>query len=592
MRQGIRAVFVGGVGGDAGGGGQSTVGAVGVVGGGLGSSQVNLSWTAATDDFGVACVRVERCQGAGCSSFVAVTTVTTLAWSDTGRSPATSYSYRVRARDTAGQVGSYSGIATAVTQAAVDNPPSAPSGLSAAASGSSQVNLSWTAATDDFGVASYEVQRCQGAGCSGFVQVATTGSTSLADTGLQASTSYSYRVRARDTAAQAGASRTWPRRRRQPHHLPRRQTSSPPTRSTREQAPPSGTCPGTETTAPAGGASWSTLGRFGKALTFGGSGSLVQVPDANSLDLSTGMTLEAWVFPTGGSGWRDVIYKGGASDTYFLEGSSDSGPPAAGGAWGRRAVRVAALPLNVWSHLAGTYDGTSLRLYVNGVQVATRATSGSIPGSSGPLTIGGDLAYGQNFQGRIDEVRILPDRTDTGGDPDGHEQPGDAEPNGAEAGHHGPGCGVHGRRRHGQRDVHDDGQSHRGRSCPLPARRGAGEDGPDPRRRVRVLGYPRRLAHAERLARPRRPHQDIRQRRDARQLLERRRPCRSLASDRHDHCSRRRACPGRIGERRSGRQLGIYGVQFKLDGTTTASKPRRAVQRELGHHDDGNVAHT
>ena len=147
---------------------------------------------------------VERCQGAGCSSFAAVTTVSTLGWSDTGRSPGTSYSYRVRARDAAGNTGAYSSVATAVTPAAVDSPPSAPTGLSAAAAGSGGVNLSWTAATDDLGVATYEVERCQGAGCSGFVQVATTASTSLADTGLVASTSYSYRVRARDTGNQVG----------------------------------------------------------------------------------------------------------------------------------------------------------------------------------------------------------------------------------------------------------------------------------------------------------------------------------------------------------------------------------------------------
>ncbi len=146
------------------------------------SSRIDLSWSAASDNVGVAGYEVERCQGAGCSTFAAVTTVTTLAWSDTGRSPATSYSYRVRARDAAGNTGPYSGVATAVTPAAVDNPPSAPTNLAASASGSSGVNLSWTAATDDSGVSTYEVERCQGAGCSGFVQVATTASTSLADT--------------------------------------------------------------------------------------------------------------------------------------------------------------------------------------------------------------------------------------------------------------------------------------------------------------------------------------------------------------------------------------------------------------------------
>ena len=128
------------------------------------SSRIDLSWSAASDDVGVTGYEIERCQGAGCSSFAAVTTVATLTWSDTGRSPGTSYSYRVRARDAAGNTGGYSAVATAVTPTAVDNPPSAPSGLSASASGSSQVNLSWTAATDDNGVSTYEVERCQGRG--------------------------------------------------------------------------------------------------------------------------------------------------------------------------------------------------------------------------------------------------------------------------------------------------------------------------------------------------------------------------------------------------------------------------------------------
>ena len=74
------------------------------------SSRIDLSWSAASDNVGVTGYEVERCQGAGCSSFAAVTTVTTLAWSDTGRSPGTSYSYRVRARDAGGQHGRVLGV--------------------------------------------------------------------------------------------------------------------------------------------------------------------------------------------------------------------------------------------------------------------------------------------------------------------------------------------------------------------------------------------------------------------------------------------------------------------------------------------------
>ena len=66
----------------------------------------------------------------------------------------------------------------------------------------------------------------------------------------------------------------------------------------------------------------------------------------------------------------------------------------------------AAIPLNSWTHLAATYDGTTLRLYVNGTLVASRAQTGALAASTNPLQIGGDAIYGQYFAGRIDEVRV------------------------------------------------------------------------------------------------------------------------------------------------------------------------------------------
>src|SRR5206468_596426 len=81
-----------------------------------------------------------------------------------------------------------------------DTPPTAPTGLTAAAANSSQINLSWGASTDNVAVTGYRVERCQGAGCTNFVQVLTPTGTSVSDTGLCAGTSYSYRVRATDAA--------------------------------------------------------------------------------------------------------------------------------------------------------------------------------------------------------------------------------------------------------------------------------------------------------------------------------------------------------------------------------------------------------
>ncbi|MBD8524257.1 S8 family serine peptidase [Pseudomarimonas arenosa] len=85
-------------------------------------------------------------------------------------------------------------------------PPSTVSSLSASASGTSAVNLSWSAATDTggSGLAGYKVERCAGASCSSFTQIATTASTSYADSGLTAATTYRYRVRAYDGAGNNG----------------------------------------------------------------------------------------------------------------------------------------------------------------------------------------------------------------------------------------------------------------------------------------------------------------------------------------------------------------------------------------------------
>jgi hypothetical protein len=156
------------------------------------------------------------------------------------------------------------------------------------------------------------------------------------------------------------------------------------------------------------GATWTTAGKFGGALVFNGTSAKVTIPDAPSLRLTTDMTLEAWVKPSKVTrAWRDVIYKG--NDNYFLEATTNRKVPGGGGTFGPNDVWMygtAALAVNTWTHLALIYDGVTLRLYVNGVQVASRAQTGNLATSANPLQIGGDSIFGQYFQGTIDEVRI------------------------------------------------------------------------------------------------------------------------------------------------------------------------------------------
>jgi hypothetical protein len=103
-----------------------------------------------------------------------------------------------------------------------------------------------------------------------------------------------------------------------------------------------------------------------------------------------------------------VIFKG--DDNYYLMATTtQSSRPAGGGIFSGsygEAFGSSALALNTWTHLAATYDGSTLRLFVNGVQVGSKAQTGSLLTSANPLQIGGDTFYGQYFAGRIDEVRV------------------------------------------------------------------------------------------------------------------------------------------------------------------------------------------
>jgi titin len=168
-----------------------------------GPTQVNLSWTGSTDNIGVTGYSIQRCAGSGCTNFAAIGTVSggTTAYNDTSVAPSTTYSYQIIASDAAGNPSLPSNPASATTLADTQA-PTAPTNLIATVAGSTQINLAWTASTDNVGVTNYLIQRCASPSCSNFAQIGTTGGagTTYSDTTASASTSYTYQVIATDAA--------------------------------------------------------------------------------------------------------------------------------------------------------------------------------------------------------------------------------------------------------------------------------------------------------------------------------------------------------------------------------------------------------
>ena len=157
------------------------------------------------------------------------------------------------------------------------------------------------------------------------------------------------------------------------------------------------------------GAQW-TDGVVGNALSFDGNNDWVTVADRDDLDFSNHLTMSVWVKPDSVGDWQSVILKenrGGLA--YGLYTSNDQGLPAAYVNLGGSDIGVTGsspLQLNQWSHLAATFDGSNLKLFVNGQQVGQVAASGNIIATSGKLRLGGNRVWGEYFHGDLDEAKI------------------------------------------------------------------------------------------------------------------------------------------------------------------------------------------
>jgi len=157
------------------------------------------------------------------------------------------------------------------------------------------------------------------------------------------------------------------------------------------------------------------LGNPESAYFFDGIDDSIIVPDSPDFDMATTVTFSAWANPysvlIGGRGhtiFRKVV--GGYEDKQLRINDTEE---ASFYVWGATHPSLYAgegtTPLNTWTHIAATYNGSIAKIYINGVLMNSMSASGDVGDSYSKLYIGGDPdhpPYERWLHGAIDEIRI------------------------------------------------------------------------------------------------------------------------------------------------------------------------------------------
>lgn len=162
-----------------------------------------------------------------------------------------------------------------------------------------------------------------------------------------------------------------------------------------------------------GSTTW-TAGKYGNALSFGGS-AYTSITDNNALDLDS-MTLEAWIKIDNSNTNNGIIYKGdmsGSQGSYslgFYTGANTklvfrlNGSTSEGSG---QLTSATALNTGQWYHIAATYNRTNMKIYIDGVQDASNSYSTVVTANNDALRLG--CYYNSSYclnTGKMDDVRI------------------------------------------------------------------------------------------------------------------------------------------------------------------------------------------
>jgi hypothetical protein len=156
-------------------------------------------------------------------------------------------------------------------------------------------------------------------------------------------------------------------------------------------------------------------GKVAQAFQFNGNpASSISISDSPSLHITTALTIDAWINPAAGNnGLPSILFKGNVNtladqpySIFFLPGSRQVNLRIGNNTTADAVSSVTALPLNVYTHVAATYDGTTMRIYINGVLDASQTTAiGTLNQTDiNPVIIGSDI---DGFIGAVDELEIF-----------------------------------------------------------------------------------------------------------------------------------------------------------------------------------------